>query len=229
MGQRVLLIEDEEDLRIVLQYSLEKEGFNVFVASTGAEGLRMIQQQKPQLLLLDLNLPDMSGLDICRQLRTDTVYTDLAILMLTAKTQENDRVIGFEVGADDYLSKPFSTRELVLRIHALLRRFTLADTLHEEISFREISLKYSSHQCFVQEEEVVLTALEFRLLSKFLENENVVLTREVLLEDVWNMDPKMNTRTVDKHVQRLRNKIGDVGQYIQTVRGVGYRLQHIGI
>ena len=228
MAQRLLIIEDEEDLRIVLQYSLKKEGFEVLAASTGEEGLRLVREYNPQLLILDLNLPDMSGFDICQTLREDSQFENLAILMLTAKTQENDRVLGFELGADDYVPKPFSTRELVLRIQALLRRFSPANTPQEEISFREISLRYSSHQCFINEEEVLLTALEFRLLSKFLENENIVLTREILLEDVWNMDPKMNTRTVDKHVQRLRNKIGDVGQYIHTVRGVGYRLQHIG-
>ena len=229
MASRLLLIEDEEDLRIVLQYSLKKEGFDVLIAGTGEEGLRLVREHSPQLLILDLNLPDMSGFDVCRQLRQNPQFTNLAILMLTAKTQENDRVLGFELGADDYVPKPFSTRELILRIQALLRRFSPADTVREEISFQEITLKYSSHQCFINQVEVTLTALEFRLLSKFLENENIVLTREVLLEDVWNMDPKMNTRTVDKHVQRLRNKIGDVGQYIHTVRGVGYRLQYIGL
>jgi two-component system phosphate regulon response regulator PhoB len=223
MSQTLLLVEDEEDLRIVLQYSLQKEGYTVFVSSTGAEGLRMVRQHKPDLLILDLNLPDMSGIDICSQIRQDPVHKRQAILMLTAKSQEEDRVRGFEAGADDYVSKPFSTRELILRVQALLRRSV--EPKKEEYQFADIKLNLTSHQCFIEEKEILLTALEFRLLKKFLENEQIVLTREVLLQDVWNMDPKVNTRTVDKHVQRLRNKIGTAGGYIHTIRGVGYRLQ----
>jgi two-component system phosphate regulon response regulator PhoB len=223
MSQTLLLVEDEEDLRMVLQYSLEKEGYNVLLSSTGAEGLRMTRLHKPDLLILDLNLPDMSGIDICTQIREDPKHKNQPIMMLTAKSQEEDRVRGFEVGADDYVSKPFSTRELILRIQALLRRST--EPQKKEYLFVDIKLNPSSHQCFVSEQEVLLTALEFRLLKKFLENEHVVLTREILLQDVWNMDPRVNTRTVDKHVQRLRNKIGKAGDYIHTIRGVGYRLQ----
>ena len=222
MRQKILIIEDEEDLQMVLQYSLQKEGYQVDVAGTGLEGLQKVQDSKPSLLILDLNLPDMSGLDVCKQIRADESSKDIAIVMLTAKSQENDRVRGFEVGADDYVPKPFSTRELVLRIQALLRR--VKNTKTEGMTFAEISLDIHAHQCFIAEEEVLLTALEFRLLRKFLENEGLVLTREVLLSDVWNMDPKMNTRTVDKHVQRLRNKMGEAGKYIFTIRGVGYRL-----
>ena len=222
MRQKILIIEDEEDLQMVLQYSLQKEGYQVDVAGTGSEGLLKVQDSKPSLLVLDLNLPDMSGLDVCKQIRADESSKDIAIVMLTAKSQENDRVRGFEVGADDYVPKPFSTRELILRIQALLRR--VKNTKAEGMTFAEISLDIHAHQCFIAEEEVLLTALEFRLLKKFLENEGLVLTREVLLSDVWNMDPKMNTRTVDKHVQRLRNKMGEAGKYIFTIRGVGYRL-----
>ena len=222
MKQNILIIEDEEDLQMVLQYSLQKEGYQVDVAGTGSEGLDKIKSKKPSLLILDLNLPDMSGLDVCKQLRADKNYKDLAIVMLTAKSQENDRVRGFEVGADDYVSKPFSTRELILRIQALLRR--VKESNFDGMKFAEIALDIHAHQCFIADEEVMLTALEFRLLRKFLENEGLVLTREVLLSDVWNMDPKMNTRTVDKHVQRLRNKMGGAGKYILTIRGVGYRL-----
>ena len=222
MKQSILIIEDEKDLQIVLQYSLQKEGYQVDIASTGLEGLEKIKNKKPSLLLLDLNLPDMSGLEICQKIRADKDCKDLAIVMLTAKSQENDRVRGFEVGADDYVPKPFSTRELILRIQALLRR--VKESTFDGINFAEISLDIHAHQCFIADEEVMLTALEFRLLRKFLENEGLVLTRDVLLSDVWNMDPKMNTRTVDKHVQRLRNKIGEAGKYILTIRGVGYRL-----
>ena len=222
MRQKILIIEDEEDLQMVLQYSLQKEGYQVDVAGTGSEGLKKVHDNKPSLIILDLNLPDMSGLDVCKQIRADESSKDIAIVMLTAKSQENDRVRGFEVGADDYVPKPFSTRELVLRIQALLRR--VKNTKTEGMKFAEISLDIHAHQCFIAEEEVLLTALEFRLLKKFLENEGLVLTREVLLSDVWNMDPKMNTRTVDKHVQRLRNKMGEAGKYIFTIRGVGYRL-----
>lgn len=222
MKQNILIIEDEEDLQMVLQYSLQKEGYRVDVAGTGLEGLEKIKNKRPSLLILDLNLPDMSGLDVCKQIRANKDCKDLAIVMLTAKSQELDRVHGFEAGADDYVSKPFSTRELILRIQALLRR--VKETMFDGMKFAEISLDIHAHQCFIANEEVMLTALEFRLLRKFLENEGLVLTRDVLLSDVWNMDPKMNTRTVDKHVQRLRNKMGEAGKYILTIRGVGYRL-----
>ena len=222
MKQNILIIEDEEDLQMVLQYSLQKEGYQVDVAGTGLEGLEKIKNKKPSLLILDLNLPDMSGLDVCKQIRANKDCKDLAIVMLTAKSQENDRVHGFEAGADDYVSKPFSTRELILRIQALFRR--VKESTFDGIKFAEISLDIHAHQCFIANQEVMLTALEFRLLRKFLENEGLVLTRDVLLSDVWNMDPKMNTRTVDKHVQRLRNKMGEAGRYILTIRGVGYRL-----
>ena len=225
MKQMIHLIEDEEDLRIVLEYSLKKEGYEVEVSGTGAEGLLKIRKSKPSLLILDLNLPDMSGLDVCAQIRQDSSLQDLAIVMLTAKSQEMDRVRGFEAGADDYVPKPFSTRELILRIQALLRRVQEPQVQH--LHFAEIALDIQAHQCFISNKEVMLTALEYRLLKKFLENKGAVLTRDVLLSDVWNMDPKMNTRTVDKHVQRLRNKMGDAGGYIFTIRGVGYRLNKL--
>lgn len=226
MNTKILIIEDEEDLRMVLQYSLEKEGYNVDVSATGATGLLKILAEPPSLLILDLNLPDMSGLDVCAQVRAEKTLKDLPIVMLTAKSQEIDRVRGFEAGADDYVPKPFSTRELILRIQALLRRVGSSDLVH--LCFEEIELDIHAHRCFISGEEVMLTALEFRLLQKFLENSGGVLTRDVLLSDVWNMDPKMNTRTVDKHVQRLRNKMGSAGGYILTIRGVGYRLNKKG-
>ena len=224
MGKTLLIVEDEEDLRIVLQYSLQKEGFTVYTTSNGSEGIALCKTVKPDLLILDLNLPDMSGIDVCSTIRSTPGIENLAILMLTAKTQEQDRVKGFEVGADDYVLKPFSTKELILRIKALLRRSF--DPQKESIlTFGNIRLEPLSHQCFVDEEEISLTALEFRLLQKFLENIGIVLTREILLQDVWNMDPKVNTRTVDKHVQRLRNKLGVSGNFVHTIRGIGYRLR----
>jgi len=223
MGQKLLIVEDEEDLRVVLQYSLQKEGFEVYTTPSGREAVELCKSQKPDLIILDLNLPDMSGIDVCTVIRNNPAISNMAILMLTAKTQEQDRVKGFEVGADDYVLKPFSTKELILRIKALLRR--VEPKKETILHFANIRLDPLAHQCFVDDEEKSLTALEFRLLQKFLEHLDIVLTREILLQDVWNMDPKVNTRTVDKHVQRLRNKLGPAGEYVQTIRGVGYRLR----
>ncbi len=223
MEHTVLVIEDEKDLADVIGYHLEKEGYLARVSYTGEEGLALSKEEpRPNLVLLDLNLPDMSGIEVCRRLRMDTDLKDIFIIMVTAKSDEIDRVIGFEVGADDYVVKPFSSRELMLRIRAMLRR---GGSVGESNKLRvgEILIDKAAHRCWIEGDEVLLTALEFRLLKIFLNNPDVVQTRETLLKDVWNMDPKINTRTVDKHVQRLRNKIQDQGRHIKTVRGVGYR------
>ena len=207
-----------------LQKALQKEGFTVYTTSNGEEAITLCEAIKPDLVILDLNLPDMSGIEVCLSIRSTPSIANMAVLMLTAKTQEQDRVKGFEVGADDYVPKPFSTKELILRIKALLRR-SFVPQKESSLRFANIRLDPLAHQCFVGEEEKSLTALEFRLLQKFLENIGIVLTREVLLQDVWNMDPKVNTRTVDKHVQRLRNKLSEAGDLVQTIRGIGYRLR----
>ena len=220
---KILLIEDEEDLLTVLSYNLQKEGYIVETATTGQKGLEVcFSSSPPDLLLLDLNLPDMSGLDICSRLRKTKETANICIIMLTARSSDSERVSGFEVGADDYVPKPFNTRELLLRIRAWLRRIPKKTGILEVGS---ICVDIEQYRCTVEGKEVDLTALEFRLLQKFLEEKERVQSRELLLKEVWNMDPRINTRTVDKHIQRLRSKLGVAGDCIQTIRGVGYRMK----
>ena len=227
MSATILLVEDEEDLATIVQYHLKKDGYTVLHAPTGEKALELLKSQSISLVLLDLMLPDMSGVDICRQIRSDSVLQNLPVIMVTAKGEEIDRVVGFEVGADDYVVKPFSSRELLLRIKALLRRQSgLEMNALQVLEFSIFKVDRAAHRVWIDQDEVQLTALEFKLLAVLLQRKGLVQTREKLLEDVWEMDPNMNTRTVDKHVQRLRQKIKTGAAYIETIRGVGYRFKH---
>ena len=217
----ILIVEDELDLQQILAYNLEHAGYTVRVAGTGRDALRLAQEEPPQLVLLDLMLPDMPGTQICKQLKEDPRTQAVPVVMLTARGEESDRVLGFELGADDYVVKPFSVRELLLRTQAILRRHAVpADDV---LAVRELRLDRAAHRVWAEEREIKLTALEFRLLQLLLEERGRVLTRGLLLEKVWNIDAEITTRTVDTHVKRLREKLGSSGDYIETVRGVGYR------
>lgn len=224
----ILVVEDEPDLRGTLAYNLEREGYETRVAAAGKEGLRLAQQHPlPDLVLLDLMLPDMSGIEVFRELRAFAALSAVPVVMLTAKGDEVDRVVGFEMGADDYVVKPFSTRELMLRIRAVLRR-TLApagDAEEHGVDFGVLRLDPSAHRCWVEGTNITLTALEFRLLRTLLSRRGRVQTRAMLLEDVWDMSSEVTTRTVDTHVKRLRQKLGSAGKYVVTLRGVGYRFR----
>ena len=227
MSATILLVEDEEDLANIVQYHLTKDGYTVIHAPTGKLALQALNSQSVSLVLLDLMLPDMSGVDICRKIRSNGVLQNLPVIMVTAKGEEIDRVVGFEVGADDYVVKPFSSRELILRIKALLRRQAGVEVnALQVLEFSIFKVDRAAHRVWIDNEEVQLTALEFKLLAVLLQRKGLVQTREKLLEDVWEMDPNMNTRTVDKHVQRLRQKIQTGADYIETIRGVGYRFKH---
>jgi two-component system phosphate regulon response regulator PhoB len=224
MSQLVLVVEDEKDLVEVLEYNLGREGFSVKSATTGAEALKLISKDPvPDLILLDLMLPDISGTEVCRQTRASERTREVPILMLTAKGEEIDRIVGFEVGADDYVTKPFSVRELMLRVHAILRRAGAEKPEAETVEFGRLTIDLPGHRVYVDGEEVVLTALEFGLLTTFLKRKGRVQTRDVLLGDVWDIHADVTTRTVDTHVKRLREKLGSAGAYIETIRGVGYR------
>lgn len=226
MKPTILLVEDEDDLASIVEYHLDKAGYIVLRAANGQAALDALENVEVALVLLDLMLPDMSGVEICRYIRSHVSIQNLPIIMVTAKGEEIDRVIGFEVGADDYVVKPFSSRELVLRIKALLRRQTgLEGSASTVIEYAIFKVDRAAHRVWIAEEEVSLTALEFKLLVVLLKRKGLVQTREKLLEDVWEMDPNMNTRTVDKHVQRLRQKIKVGADYIETIRGVGYRFK----
>ena len=225
MSERILLIEDEQDLADIVAYNMQKEGFTVSHSSTGLDALAALQNESFDIVLLDLMLPDMSGVDICKKIRANERTSTLPIIMVTAKGEEIDRVVGFEVGADDYVVKPFSARELILRVKAVLRRRGGFETPSEVLEYAMFRIDTSAHRVFMDGEEIALTALEFKLLRTLIERRGKVQTREKLLEDVWDMDPNVNTRTVDKHVQRLRQKIGVGADLIETIRGIGYRFK----
>lgn len=222
---RILVIEDEQDLQQVLAYNLRLAGHMVNSALRGNEGLNLAQTQPPDLILLDLMLPDLSGLEICKTLKADAATRHIPILMLTAKGEEIDRVLGFELGAEDYVTKPFSVRELLLRIQAILRRTQSARSQEpgETIQFGHLCVDPGAYRVWVKNVEIQLTSMEFRLLMTLYERRNRVQTRASLLEDVWGMQADTETRTVDTHVKRLREKLGVADSYIETVRGVGYR------
>ena len=222
---RILVIEDERDLQQVLAYNLRKEGYEVLQALDGLEGLRVAKLNHPDLILLDLMLPDLPGTEVCKGLKADGSTLDIPVLMLTAKGEEIDRVLGFELGAEDYVVKPFSVRELLLRIHAILRRVQGGKVSNPEdsITFGRLRIDTAAYRTWVDAQEIQLTTIEFRLLVMLYERRNRVQTRASLLEDVWGLQADTETRTVDTHVKRLREKLGPAEAYIETVRGVGYR------
>ena len=222
----VLVIEDEVDLATTLEYNLRGEGYQTRVAHDAKQGIEAAGTDPlPDVVVLDLMLPDLPGTEVCRRLRENERTRDIPILMCTAKGGEIDRVVGFEVGADDYIVKPFSVRELMLRIRAVLRRAQRADAEPEVTRFGRLKVDREAHRAWVDDREVTLTALEFRLLTAFLERKGRVQTRDALLSDVWGIEAEVTTRTVDTHVKRLREKLGDAGAYIETLRGVGYRFR----
>ena len=222
----IYIVEDEPDIRETLAYNLSQEGFKVSEFSDAESCLNKIQKKKPDLLLLDLMLPGMSGLDLCKEIRADINLKNLAIIMLTAKGEEVDRIIGFELGADDYVTKPFSVRELILRVKVILKKQTESVESDESIEFGPIKLNLDAHEVLINNDEIVLTALEFKLLEHLIRRWGRVQTRDQLLSDVWGYSSEVTTRTVDTHIKRLREKLGTVGDYIQTIRGVGYRLNN---
>ncbi len=226
-GELILIVEDEEDLAGTLAYNLEKEGYETLEALTGQRALELaVREPSPSVVLLDLMLPDMSGTEVCRRLRQDERTRHVPVIMVTAKGEEIDRVVGFEVGADDYVTKPYSMRELLLRVRAILRRAGSEEAVSGTmLEFGEIQVDMTAHRVFLHGEEVQLTALEFKLLTTFLMRKGRVQTREVLLNDVWGIHANVMTRTVDTHVKRLREKLGEGGRYIETLRGVGYRFK----
>jgi two-component system phosphate regulon response regulator PhoB len=223
--EKILVIEDEPDIAEVLQYNLEKEGFDVETARRGDTGFDAVRRDNPDLILLDLMLPGIDGLELTRMLKRDPLTSRLPIVMLTARGEEVDRIVGLELGADDYISKPFSPREVVLRVKAVLRRFQQEESAVERIEVGGIELDLSGHQLRVRGKEVPLTATEFRLLRLLLERSGRVQTRGQLLSDVWGYAEDIDSRTVDTHIRRLRRKLGPEAERIETVIGVGYRLR----
>ncbi len=228
---RVLIIDDELDLRELLLFNLREAGFEPEAAETATEGLAAARRIDPAVILLDVMLPDFPGTEVCRELRADPALGDVPILMLTARGDEADRVLGLEVGADDYVVKPFSIRELVLRVRALARRSAerraarSAVDLGRRLSWRGLSLDPIQHRVYADGAELTLRPLEYKLISLFLEHPGQVFSRAQLLSEVWGIAADINTRTVDTHVRRLRERLGLHGDAIETVHGFGYRLR----
>ena len=225
MTSHVLVIEDEPDIRKTIDYNLSKESFKVIQAASIEEGEKALASNKIDVIILDLMLPDGSGLTLCRDIKSEPKTKNIPVIILTAKTEEVDRVVGFELGADDYVTKPFSVRELILRDKAILKRgaSTEKNTEDAEDSFGELTINYEEHQAYINGHEIFLTALEFKLLKHLIKRKGRVQTRDQLLEDVWGYSSTVTTRTVDTHIKRLREKLGLVGDHIQAIRGVGYR------
>lgn len=221
----ILLIEDEPDVVDLLALNLKKVGgFTLSVAKDGVAGLKKARTEKPAIVVLDLMLPGMSGTEVCKLLKTDPATADIPVLMLTAKAQEADRIVGLELGADDYVTKPFSPREVVLRIQAIVRR-SKGETLQGELVSGPITIDSARHAVTVAGKPVSLTSLEFKLLRTLVQRRGRVQERDRLLNDVWGYESVIDTRTVDTHVRRLREKLGKAGNAIETVRGLGYRLK----
>ncbi|MGE5632868.1 MAG: response regulator [Caulobacteraceae bacterium] len=237
-NQRILVIEDEINIQELLKYNLEKNGYKVTVVENGTDGLEEALRNVPDLILLDIMLPGLDGLEICKRLRMDKSTKKVPIFMLTARSEELDKVLGLELGADDYITKPFSVKELIARIRAAMRR--IGDDTDGEtakavdnliLSIRDIEIDCEKYEVRQAGEKVVLTLKEFELLKMLVENKGKVMTRDFLLEKIWGYDYMGETRTVDVHIRHLRQKIHDEegsNQLIETIRGVGYRINSAG-
>jgi two-component system, OmpR family, phosphate regulon response regulator PhoB len=226
-GERILVVDDEADILALVTYHLAKSGYRVSTAATGVEALRAAREERPALIVLDLMLPGMSGFEVLEQLRADANTSGIAVLMLTARRDEPDRIRGLSIGADDYLTKPFSPQELVLRVGAILRRTTAGamTSSADHLTVGPIRIDRGAHRVSIDGRDVELTPTEYKLLVTLAERRGRVQARAHLLETVWEAAPDIQTRTVDMHVQRLRAKLGPAGELIETVRGFGYRLR----
>lgn len=226
MSDHILIIEDEKDLLSTLEYNFKHAGYKVSCSSLGFDGVQKATSKiTPDLIILDLMLPDMSGLEVCKEIRNNPISSDIKILMLTAKGEEVDRVLGLELGADDYVVKPFSMRELTLRVASLLKRSHLIES-KDNILLGILEIDLSAHRVLIDEAQINLTAKEFDLLLHLARHNGKVQTRDYLLQQIWGYSSDVTTRTVDTHIKRLRSKIGILGQHIETVRSVGYRFDY---
>jgi two-component system phosphate regulon response regulator PhoB len=227
-AERVLVVDDEPDIVALVAYHLAKSGYSVSTATSGPEGLAAARRDKPALVVLDLMLPGLSGLEVMQELKADPNTARIAVLMLTARREESDRIKGLTLGADDYLTKPFSPQEMVLRVAAILRRVKAGRQETADVQqLGPLRIDSTAHRVTVDGREIDLTPTEFKLLLLLAERKGRVQPRNLLLESVWDAAPDIQTRTVDMHVQRLRAKLGDAGDLIETVRGFGYRLKNV--
>ncbi len=222
--KKILVVEDDPHILKLIQYNLEKAGFECWAAAAGDQAFEVLDRQRVDLIVLDIMLPGMDGFELCKEIKKKESWASIPILILTARSEEIDRVLGLELGADDYMVKPFSPRELVLRIKAILRRGESKDTASREIlSIGKLTVDRSRHKVTVNSREVLLTPMEFKLLVLLMERRGRMQSRERLLNDVWDINADVTTRTVDTHVKSLRRKLGKMGKCVETIRGHGYR------
>ncbi|MBG0775124.1 MAG: response regulator transcription factor [Desulfovibrionaceae bacterium] len=221
--QTVLIVEDDEDISQLLAFNLEGAGFKALAAADGLRGLELAREKKPDLVILDIMLPGMDGFEVCKELKRDAATIGVPVIMLTARGEEVDRIVGLELGADDYVVKPFSPRELLLRVRAILKRAAPAGDDRSRWVLEGLEVDMDAHKVQVDSEDIPLTATEFKLLSELIRRRGRVQTRDQLLNTVWGYEFEGYARTVDTHIRRLRQKIGDYAKFIETVRGVGYR------
>ncbi len=220
---RILIVEDDKHISKLVKYNLEKAGFDCTVTITGEEALEVLDKEPIELIILDIMLPKMDGFQACKQIKQDKKFSHIPIIMLTAKGEEVDRVVGFELGADDYVVKPFSPRELVLRVKAILKRGKPEEGTKDILTQNKLKVDIPRHKVFIDKKEIDLTQMEFKLLTTLMQRKGKVQTRDRLLDDVWDIAAEVTTRTIDTHIKRLRQKLGKMGKLVETVRGIGYR------
>lgn len=223
-NKRILVADDEPDVLNLVTLNLKSAGFTVLQAEDGNSALQQAREVLPSLVVLDLMLPEMSGLEVCKVLKKEPQTAQIPIIMLTAKAEEIDRIVGLELGADDYITKPFSPRELILRIQSVLRRVSTADEPKDHLTLGDIQVDRSRYEVLVKGKPIEFTATEFKLLALLMERRGRVQSRDVLLNDVWGYESVIDTRTVDTHIRRLREKLGKAADCIETIRGFGYRI-----
>ncbi|MEW6170607.1 MAG: response regulator transcription factor [Candidatus Omnitrophota bacterium] len=226
--EKILVVEDDRNISKLIKYNLEKEGYEVIVSITGEEALEILQKQYIDLIILDIMLPKMDGFEVTRFIKQNNDLKGIPIIILTAKSQEIDRVVGFELGADDYIVKPFSVREFILRIKAILKRgvkVDIANTKKDILTRENLCINLPKHKVTLNDKIITLTAMEFKLLVVLMDRVGRVQTREQLLSSVWNIEADVTTRTIDTHIKRLRKKLGKAGSLIETVRGLGYKFK----
>lgn len=229
-GEKILVVDDEEHIIQLIKFNLEKNGYKVISAIDGIEGLKTAKSERPQLVLLDLMLPGLDGYDVCREIRKDNNISNMPVIMITAKGEELDKILGLELGADDYITKPFSVRELMARVKAVLRR-TKIEYNDKSYKFGDIAIDFQKHEIIKVNEKLDLTLKEFELLEVLIKNKGRVMTRDFLLDKIWGYEYIGETRTVDVHIRHLRQKIEDDDKkpkYIETIRGIGYRFNFDG-
>jgi len=221
--EKILIVEDDKHISKLVKYNLEKAGFECTVTVTGEEALGILDKQAASLIILDVMLPKMDGFEACKRIKQNKRLASIPIIILTAKGEETDRVVGFELGADDYVVKPFSPRELVLRVKAILKRKMPEEAEKDILSAGKLKVDTPRHKITIDKKEVELTMIEFKLLTLLMQRKGRVQSREKLLYDIWDIASDVTTRTIDTHVKRLREKLGKMGKLIETVRGIGYR------